>query len=78
MQPPTYIQQSTAEFVFILRSAPNLQETGGPRASRGQVGWGVGTSMWRQGGGEEVWDVEQSEGEWGGEVGNKIWSVKDK
>jgi hypothetical protein len=25
--------------------------------------------------GEEVWDVEQSEGEWGVEV-NKIWSVK--
>jgi hypothetical protein len=34
----------------------------------------VGTSTWRQRGGEEVWDVEQSEGgQWGG--GNKIWSV---
>jgi hypothetical protein len=29
--------------------------------------------MWRQGVGEEVWDVEQSEGGLGGD---KIWSVK--
>jgi hypothetical protein len=28
-------------------------------------------------GGEEVWDVEQSEGAWGG-VGNGIWSVKNE
>ena len=27
--------------------------------------------------GEEVWDVEQSEGGWGG-AGNGIWSVKNK
>jgi hypothetical protein len=27
--------------------------------------------------GEEVWDVEQSEGEWGG-AGNEIWSVKSE
>ena len=26
---------------------------------------------------EEVWDVEQSEGGWGG-AGNGIWSVKNK
>ena len=26
--------------------------------------------------GENVWDVEQLEGEWG--KGNKIWSVKNK
>jgi hypothetical protein len=26
-------------------------------------------------GGEEVWDVEQSEGKWGG-AGNGIWSIK--
>ena len=26
------------------------------------VGWGMRTSSWRQGSGEEVWDVEQSEG----------------
>jgi hypothetical protein len=30
----------------------------------------VGTSLWRQGQGEEVWDVEQLEGGQGG--GNKI------
>ena len=28
-------------------------------------------------GGEEVWDVEQSEGGWGG-AGNGIWSVKNE
>jgi hypothetical protein len=32
------------------------------------------TSKWRQGDGEEVWDVEQSEGGQG--RGDKIWSVK--
>ena len=26
---------------------------------------GVGTSTWRQGGVEKVWNVEQSEGGWG-------------
>jgi hypothetical protein len=42
--------------------------TGGPREVRGQVGWGVRISTWRQGHGEEVWDVEQS-GEGGSEAG---------
>jgi hypothetical protein len=51
---------------------PKAQENGEPREFRGQVGSGVGTSMWRQGYGEEVW--EQSEGG----PGNKIWSVKIK
>jgi hypothetical protein len=40
--------------------APNSQETGGPREFRGQVWWGVGTSTWTQGGGDDRWDVEQS------------------
>jgi hypothetical protein len=31
--------------------------------------------MWRRGG-EEMWDVQQSES--GGGVGNGIWSVKNK
>jgi hypothetical protein len=40
-----------------------------------EVRWGgVGTSTWRQVGGEKVWDVEQSEG--GSSGGNKIWSIK--
>jgi hypothetical protein len=39
-------------------------------------GWGHPASRWRQGGGEEVWDMEQSEGGWG--AGNRIWSVKNK
>ena len=41
--------------------APNPLETGGPREFRDQVGWGVGTSTWRQVGGEEAWDVKKSE-----------------
>ena len=45
------------------------------------MGWrGEGNSMWRletAWGGEEVWDVEQSEGGWGG-AGNGIWSVKNE
>ena len=40
------------------------------------VGWKVETSTWRQAGGEEVWDVEQSEGGPGDDGwGNKIWSI---
>jgi hypothetical protein len=42
--------------------APIPQETGGPREFRSQVGWGMETSSWRQGCGEELWDVEQSQG----------------
>jgi hypothetical protein len=38
------------------------------------VGGGASTCRW---GGEEVWDVEQSEGGWGG-AGNGIWSVKNE
>jgi hypothetical protein len=30
------------------------------------VGWEVGTSTWRQVGGEKVWDVEQLNGGTGG------------
>jgi hypothetical protein len=34
-------------------------KTGGPREFRGQVGWEMGISKWRQRGVEEVWDVGQ-------------------
>ena len=57
--------------------APNPQETGGPREFRGQVGWGMGHPRGDRVGREEVWDVEQSEGGWGG-AGNGIWSVKNE
>ena len=30
--------------------APNPEETGGPREFRGQVGYEMGVSIWRQGG----------------------------
>jgi hypothetical protein len=40
--------------------APNPQETGGPREIKGQVEWGWGQPCGEQGGGEQVWDVEQS------------------
>ena len=42
--------------------ATNTQQTGGPREFRSPVGYRMGTSTWRHGGGEKVWDVEQSEG----------------
>jgi hypothetical protein len=62
MRLPTHIQQRTAR-----EDAPNPQETGGPREFRGLVVVvGVRISLWRQGSGEEVWDVEQSEGGPGG------------
>jgi hypothetical protein len=60
----------------------NHQETGNPREFRGQVGWRVrgGYILVETGGGEEVWDVKQSESGQGmglrGEV-NKIWSIKE-
>ena len=43
-----------------------------------EIRWGRGGDIhvemgW---GGEEVWDVEQTEGGWG--AGNGIWSVKNK
>jgi hypothetical protein len=42
-----------------------------------EVRWGgVEAPTWRQGGGEEVWDVEQSEDGWGWE--NGLSSVKIK
>jgi hypothetical protein len=43
---------------------PNPQETGGLREFRSQVECGV-ASMYRQGGGKEVWDIEPSESGWG-------------
>jgi hypothetical protein len=53
----------------VREDAPNPQETGGPKEFRGlmQWGWGVETSSWRQGAGEEVWGEELSEGGPGGE-----------
>jgi hypothetical protein len=38
--------------------ALNPQETGGSREFRGQVEWGMGTSMWSQGRGKKVRGVE--------------------
>ena len=37
-------------------------ETPGSLEVRWGGGWGIGTSSWPQGSGEELWDVEQSEG----------------
>jgi hypothetical protein len=52
--------------------------TGGTREFRGQVGWEVEASMWRQG-----WGVWRRCGMWSswrvnGEAGDGIWSVKNK
>jgi hypothetical protein len=40
------------------------------------MGWGWGIHVEMGWGGEEVWDVEQSEGGWG--MGNGIWSARNK
>jgi hypothetical protein len=42
---------STIEYLGteVVRCALNPQEIGGPMEFRGQVGWGVVTSTWRQG-----------------------------
>jgi hypothetical protein len=58
-------------FLVFPRQSPNPQETGGHRELRGVVGQGLGMgkSLWRQVGREEVWGVEQSEGGPGGGVG---------
>jgi hypothetical protein len=51
-----------------------LEASGSLDVRRGEEG--VGISTWRQDGGEEeLWNVEQSEGRWGG-VGNGLWNVK--
>ena len=61
MRPPTHLQKKPPGLYSFRDDAPNLQETLGPREFRGQVGWRMRTSMWRQQGGEEIWDVESSE-----------------
>jgi hypothetical protein len=43
-----------------------LESLEAPREWAGLVGWGSGDILMEIGGGEEVWDVEQSEGEPGG------------
>jgi hypothetical protein len=54
----------------VKEDAANPQETGGPREFRGLAGWGVGGRdiLMETGGGEEVWDVKQSEGGLGGGI----------
>ena len=41
--------------------APNSQEMGGLRQFKDLVELSMRTSMWRQQGGDQVWDVENSE-----------------
>jgi hypothetical protein len=63
MRPQIRIQQRTAPGLGSVREdAPNPEETGGPTEFRGLVGSEVGTSSWRQGARNEIWDVKQSEG----------------
>jgi hypothetical protein len=47
---------------------PKPQETGGPMEFRVQVGWGWGIHMRMEWGGEEVLNVNPSEGGLGGGV----------
>jgi hypothetical protein len=53
-----------------------LKRLKAPRSLEVRWSWGWGGIHVEMGwGGEEVWDVEQSEGGWGG-AENGIWSVK--
>jgi hypothetical protein len=74
MRPPTTYSRGLSHLCSFRDDAPNPQETGGPGEYRGQMGFGVGISTWRQGGGDEAWDMEQLEGRW---RGSKMWSVKN-
>ena len=67
MRPPTHRHQRIAGSGF-REDASKPQETKDPRELGSLLGWGLGAwgHTWRQSGGEEVWDVEQSEGGPGG------------
>jgi hypothetical protein len=69
MRPLTH-SRALPSLCSLRDEAPNPQGTGDPREFRGQVGLG-GIQVEMGWGGEEVWDVEQSEDEWG-EEGNGI------
>ena len=62
MRPQHTYSRGLPGLCSIRDDAPNHQETGSPKELRGQVGWGVGDILVETVGGEEVWDVEQSEG----------------
>jgi hypothetical protein len=68
---PQYIYSRGMPGLDLVREdATNPQETGNSREFRGLVGLRVqvGTSSWRQGWGEEVWDGGQPEGGPGGGI----------
>ena len=52
----------TADLGSFRDDAPNPQEIVGPMEFKSQVGWGLGTPMWRQVGREKEWDMEQLKG----------------
>ena len=58
---------------MILLTLKRLEAPGSLEVRWGR-GLGLGTFLWRQDGGEDIWDVEQSEGGLGG-AENKIWYV---
>jgi hypothetical protein len=49
-------------------------KTESPMEFSSQVGWEGGATLWSQGSGVEVWDVELSKGAWGEE--NMKWKNK--
>jgi hypothetical protein len=73
MRPPTHIYSRGMLGLGLVREdAPNPQETRG-REFRDLVGWGVGSSSWRQGAGRKygMWNCQRVDQE-----RNKIWSFK--
>jgi hypothetical protein len=74
MRPNTYTTADCRDWVQSEKMHLT-QETGGLREFRGLVelgGVGGGTSLWRQKGREEVWNVEQSEGRLGREIKSTV------
>jgi hypothetical protein len=67
MRPSTHTYSRGLPGLCSFRDdVPNPQEVAGPREFRGQAGVGWGYPHGDGVDGEEVWDVEQSEGGWEG------------
>ena len=75
MRPPTHTVEDFQVCVHseMMHLTLKRLEAPGSLEVRWDRGWRVGTSSWRQGSREEVWDVQQSEGRL---EGNKIWSFR--
>jgi hypothetical protein len=74
MSPPTHTVEDFRVCIHSEMMHLTLKRTEAPVSLevRGQVGWGLEASMWR--GGSGMWSSLRVSGE----VGNGIWSIKNK